>query len=188
MKNILIKFFAISYLFIVAGIGLVGSHFYFNHKAEHGGGIPAETALSMIEGKVTEGRDVTLETKRRAGLNSTEKFYELDVKPTTGNVVKLRLDHSLNKQHLEQVLNETIIAKYDKSDENMTYDIKMNGQAIVTYQDMAKMAQDKADKQAGFFGDGIMLKTGFSWLIMGAIGLFLRQLLKRSQKKTENVE
>ncbi|WLF83259.1 hypothetical protein [Moraxella sp. ZY210820] len=188
MKNILIKFFAISYLFVVAGLGLITSHFYFNHKAENGGGIPAETELTIVEGKVTEGRDVTLETRRRAGLNSKEQFYELDIKQKTGDVVKLRLDHSLNKEHLGQVLQENIVAKYDKSDENMTYDIQMKGQSIITYQDMAKMAQDKANKQAGFFSDGVMLKTGFSWLIMGAIGLFLRQLLKRSQKKTENVE
>lgn len=182
IKTLFIKILAIAYLFLFSGIGLVGMHFYSNHNAENGGGIPTEDALSVVEGKVTEGRDVTLEIKRRRGVNSTEHFYELDVQPTEGNVVKLRLDHDLEKSRLETVLDENIIAKYDPSNENITYDISMNGNAVITYQEMAQKAQAKADKQADFFGDGIMLKTGISWIVMGAVGLFLRHLLKRGRK------
>ena len=174
LKNIFAKILLVSYLFLFGGIGLVGMHFFSNHNASTGGGIPAESALSVVEGKVVEGRDVTLETKRRRGPNSAEQFYELDVQPTSGQMVKLRLDHDLEQSRIESVLEEQITAKYD--------DIVMNGTGVITYQEMATKAQIKADKQAEFFGDDAMLQAGISWIIMGMIGLLGRHLLTRSRK------
>lgn len=182
LKNVFAKILLVSYLFLFGGIGLVGMHFFSNHNASTGGGIPAESTLSVVEGKVVEGRDVTLETKRRRGPNSAEQFYELDVQPTSGQMVKLRLDHDLEQSRIESVLEEQITAKYDATDENITYDIVMNGTGVITYQEMATKAQIKADKQAEFFGDGAMLQAGISWIIMGMIGLLGRHLLTRSRK------
>lgn len=180
MKKLLIKLLGVAYLILLAGIALVGSHFYFNNKAANGGGIPAEAELKVVSGKVIEGSEVTLQTKRRRGVDSTEKFYELVVQPDAGSqTLKLRLAHDIPKTSVESTLQENITAKYDDSDENITYDIKIGNNTVVSYAERAAKAQATADKQASFFGDGAMLKAGIWWVIIGAALLFWRNRLQR---------
>lgn len=183
MKKLLIGFLTLSYLVLLAGLGLAGTHFYFNHQAANGGGIPAQAELKTIQGKVLAGHDVTLETKRRRGVDSVERFYEFDVQPASGEMLKLRVDHSIEQARLEPILDETINAQYDSSDENVAYDILMNNQPVITYQEMAAKAQARADKKANFFGDGAMLQAGIWWIVLGAIGLFIRHKLQISLVK-----
>lgn len=182
LKKLLINLFALSYIILLAGLGLIGMHFFSNHQAANGGGIPAQTELQTVQGKVLEGRDVTLETKRRRGVDKVERFYEFDVKPESGATVKLRVNHDIESTRLEPIIQETITAQYDSSDNNITYNIVMNQQPVLTYQEMAEKAQATADKQAAFFGDGAMLQAGIWWIVLGAIGLFIRNRLQRSLK------
>lgn len=182
MKKLIYHFLALSYLFLISGIGLIVAHFFFGHKAATGGGVPPQSELKVVEGKVVAGRDVTIETKRRRGVDSKERFYEFDVQTADGKMLQLRVDHSIPKSRLEPILDETIQAKYDSSDDNIAYNIAMNGQDVVVYKELAEKAQEKANKQADFFSDGAMLKAGIQWLIMGLIGLGIRHWLSRSLK------
>lgn len=188
MKTLLIKLLGVAYIILLSGIGLVGLHFYTNNKAANGGGIPAETELKMVSGKVIEGSEVTLQTKRRRGADTTEKFYELVVQADAGSQVKLRLQHDIPKSSVESTLQENITAKYDESDNNITYDMKIGNTSVVSYAERADKAQQAADKQAAFFGDGTMLKTGILWAIIGAALLFWRRNLQRSLPSTKQVQ
>ncbi|SSY80701.1 hypothetical protein [Alysiella crassa] len=182
MKNILMKALAgISYLFLVMGIGLLASALFFANKAETGGGIPAQNELKTASGQAVEGREVTLETKRRRGIDSKEVFYEIDLKEQSGKIIQLRLDKTIPKNQVEAMLDGTLTVQYDDSDNNLTYDVKKDNQSLIAYADLAKMAQEKANKQAAFFSSSDMYVSSAWWIGIGVAGLALRRRLTRKK-------
>lgn len=175
MKKMFVKFLFISYLFLFAGLGLLGLSLYSKFSAENGGGIPAENSLQSASGTAVEGREMTIETKRRRGIDSKEVFFEIDLKDNSGKILKLRLDHRLPRAKIESLLGQNIQVKYDASDENRTFQVEQNNQVIIAYQDLAKIYQAEADKRSEMFNNDGMYKASITWIILGAIGVFFRR-------------
>lgn len=185
MKNILMKAIGgISYLFLFMGVGLLASALFFANKAETGGGIPAQNELKTISGQALEGREVTLETKRRRGVDSKDVFYEIDLKDNSGKIIKLRLDKNIPKPQVEAMLEGSLTVQYDASDNNLTYDVQKDNKPLIVYADLAKMAQEKANKQAAFFSSSDMYISSAWWIGIGIAGLVLRRRFSGSNKKS----
>lgn len=163
---------------LLLGVGLLGMAAYSSYKASVGGKIPPETELIVQSGKVTEGREITVERRRRrSGSKTTRKYYELDLQPTNGEPIKLRVDFTVPRHVLEQVIDEDVTVKYDKNDDNTTYVIQSDGKDLVSYAKMAEISQLEADAEKASFTSSGSLGAAIVMILLGGGGLFLRRKL-----------
>ena len=174
----------LSYAWIafLAGLGLLGMAAYSTWSAAHGGSIPQESTLTSASGHIAaEGREVTVEHRRRRGGKTTRKYYELDLRQQGDAVLKLRVDHDVPREMLESALDEDVTIKYDPNDNNNTYVIQRDDKYFMTYADMARLSQVHADAdKATFAAPGMM---GFAALLalLGGVGLWWRRKLLASE-------
>lgn len=167
----------LSYAWIVMliGLGLLAMAGYSVYSAGHGGKIPKEADLTVTSGHIVEGREVTVERKRRRGGKTSSKHFELDLKPATGDIIKLKVDYAVPRGALEDAVEEDVTVKYDPNDENNTYVIQRDGKDLVAYQTMAALSQKRADQDKATFASGGMM--GFAALLaaIGGLGFWWRR-------------
>jgi hypothetical protein len=167
---------------LLAGLGLLGMAGYSIYSADHGGKIPQEAELTAASGHIVEGREVTVERKRRRGGKTTKKYYELDLKKDDGTVVKLRVDFAVPRDKVADAVDEDVSVKYDAHDENDTYVITLDGQDLVSYADMARLSQARADADKETFTSGGMIGFAIVLALLGAVGV--RQRRKMIARET----
>ncbi len=171
-------------IILLLGLGLLGMAAYSTYKASVGGKIPPEAELVVQSGKVVEGREITVERRRRrSSTKTTKKYYELDLKPADGEMVKLRVDFTVPRQVLEQVIDENVTVKYDKSDDNTTYVIQYEGADLVSYAKMAEISQSEADAEKASFTSSGALGAAIAMVLLGGGGLFLRRKMEAGEEQ-----
>ena len=181
-RRFLLWVLSYAWIALLAGLGLLAMAGYTVYSAGHGGKIPAEAALTTGKGHIVAGREVTVERKRRRGGKSTSKHYELDLKPATGEMIKLRIDHDVPRDALEAAMDEDVTVKYDPDDENNTYVIQQDGKDLVTYTDMAALSQRRADSDKATFTSSGMLGFAAVLAVLGGLGFWWRRRLLASEQ------
>lgn len=164
---------------LLLGLGLFGMAAYTSYKASAGGKIPPETKLLAQSGKVLEGREVTVERRRRRSSRKTaKKYYELDLKPANGEMLKLHVDFAVPRSVLEQVLDKDVTVKYDQSDNNTAYVIRLGDQDLLPYAEMAAISQRKADAEKAAFASSGNMGAAAVMVLAGVGGLALRRKMR----------
>jgi hypothetical protein len=165
-----------AWLALVIGVGGLGMAIYSSYSAGHGGGSPAEADLTSVSGTVIEGREVTVERKRRRGGKTTSQFYELDLKPDTGGeLLKLRVAHEIPMAQLSQAIGEKVTARYNAIDENMVFGLKFGQAELVSYADMGRILTAKAEADRDFFASASALGFFVLMALLGGGGVYLRR-------------
>ena len=177
LKRLLLWILGYGWLVALLGAGLLGMAGYSAYSASQGGKIPPEAELTVLSGHILEGRTVTVERKRRRGGRSTTHYYELDLKPGSGDVVKLKVDYAVPKQLLASSVDEDVTVKFDPNDDNMTYVIQRGGQDVVPYAKMAELSKRRAEADKTTFTSAASLGAGAGLLLIGSLGFFWRRRL-----------
>lgn len=165
-----------AWLALVFGLGGLGMAVYSSYSAGHGGGSPAEADLTSVVGTVTEGREVTVERKRRRGSKTTSQFYELDLKPESGGaLIKLRVDHDIPMAQLSEAVGEKVTARYNAIDENTVFGLKLGKIDLVSYADMSRILTAKAEADREFFASAGTLGSCLLLALLGGGGVYLRR-------------
>ena len=176
-RRFLLWVLSYAWIALLAGLALLAMAGYTVFSAGQGGKIPPESALTTGAGHIVAGREVTVERKRRRGGKSASKHYELDLKPGAGEVIKLRVDHAVPRGALEAAMDEDVTVKYDPNDDNNTYVIQRGGQDLVTYANMARLSQQRADSDKATFTSGGMLGFAAVLTLFGGLGFWWRRRL-----------
>jgi hypothetical protein len=166
-----------AWIALLAGLGLLAMAGYTVYSAGHGGKIPLEADLTVASGHIVEGREMTVERKRRRGGRSTSKHYELDLKPASGEILKLKIDHAVPRDALADAVDEDVTVKYDPNDDNNTYVIQRDGQDLVPYAAMAQLSQKRANEDKATFTSGGMMGFAALLALLGAAGVWWRRRL-----------
>jgi hypothetical protein len=177
-KRLVLWVLGYAWIAFLVGLGLLAMAAYSTYSAGHGGSIPLESALTGANGHIVEGREVTVERKRRRGGKTTRKYYELDLKQGDGSLIKLRIDHGVSRAALEAAIDEDVSVKYDAEDSNNdTYVIRQGNQELVSYADMAKLSQAHADADKAVFTSAGMMGFALVLALLGGGGLWWRRKL-----------
>lgn len=171
-----------AWLALVVGLGLLGFAGYSSYKADHGAGIPPKNELVATKGHVSDAQEVTVERKRRRGGKTTERFFELTVKPeAAGEVVKLRVDYSFGADRLAPVVDETISALYDSNDHNLVYELLSgDGSPVLSFDDMSQLMHAKAEAEKANMTSAGMLGFAAILAVLGGLGVAWRRKLVAS--------
>ena len=160
---------------LLAGIALLGFGGYLLYQSATGGGIPQESALTKVSGDMVQATLVTVTKKRRRGGESKSHYYELDIKPKTGEALKVRLTSLVPESAVQAMANADVVEiEYDATSSNKdTYEVKGDGKEILTYAQMAKYMQEDADRSSAeapmMMGGGVLLA------IVGGLGMWWRR-------------
>lgn len=174
-------------IILLLGLGLLGMAAYTTYKASVGGKIPPEAELVVQSGKVVEGREVTVERRRRrSARKTTKKYYELDLKPADGDMVQLRVDFTVPRNVLEQIIDENVTVKYDTSDDNTIYVIQQDGADLVSYATMAEISQREADADKASFASLGAMGSAVVMVLVGVGGIFLRRKLEAGDESDDS--
>lgn len=164
---------------LLIGVGLLGFGAYSAYKAGHGAGMPEAQDLTSASGSLVNGREITVERKRRRGGRSTERFYELDFQPAAGGeLVKLRADIALPVDKLKSSMGDQVSVKYDGGDHNIIYEMSSPRGPHVEWAEMARILQVKADRDKESFTSGGMLGFAALLAVLGGLGLAWRRKLQ----------
>jgi len=175
-RKILLWILGYAWIALLAGLGLLGMAAWSAWNADHGGGMPEAAQLTAVSGTVVEGREMTVERKRRRGGKTTTHFFELDLKPDAGgDVVKLRVDHAIPRDRLEAAVDHKVRAKYNPDDDNMVFELSSGGQPLVTQADMSKILLDKAAREKENLTAAPMLGFDAALAVFGGLGVFWRR-------------
>ena len=176
-RRFLLWILSYAWIVMLAGLGLLAMAAYTAYSADHGGKIPKEADLTVLSGHIVEGREMTVERKRRRGGRTTSKHFELDLKPATGDIIKLKVDFAVPRQALEDAVDEDVTVKYDPDDENNTYVIQQGGKDLVPYAKMAELSQRRADSDKATFTSSGMLGFAAVLAVLGSAGFWWRRRL-----------
>ncbi|MDR2187336.1 MAG: hypothetical protein LBE62_04685 [Azonexus sp.] len=177
VKKLILWVLSYAWIALLLGLGFLGMAIYSIYSASHGGSIPPESALSSMSGHITEGREMVVETQRRRGGKTTRKYYELDLNPASGAIIKLRVDHDVSRTVLEAAIDEDVTVKYDPNDDNSTYVIQQGGKDLMSYTDAAALSQRHADADKAFFASGGMMGVAALLALLGGGGVWWRRKL-----------
>jgi len=176
--QLLIAVLSFAKLALLAGLLALGGAGVTTYRAQTGGGMPAESELSEVSGTLVDGRIVTVERKRK-GITTTRQYFEVDLSQASGGATqKFRIDEeSTNRIQLNAALKKKAVLKYDPSDANMVYSMKVEGQNVVSYQAIAQRAQRAAENEARLNASPKVWFWGVLLTVAGALGLLAQRLL-----------
>lgn len=180
VRKILIFITGYAWLLLLAGPGLIALSVYSGWKAEGDHAYVARENLQSVSGTVTQASEVTVKRKRRA----TKKYYEITVQPdaTGAEVRKLRIDHSTPQQLVGNLIDEKITALVDKSDNEVVYEVVVDGIAVISYDSTRQRMQAEAASSAqSFSGAGTWVFAIFLTLI-GAAGVWSNRKLRAADQ------
>ncbi len=160
---------------LLAGIALLGFGGYLLYQSATGGGIPQEASLTRVSGDVVQASKVTVTKKRRRGGETKSYYYEIDIKPKTGDALKVRLPNLVPESAIQAMANADVIdLGYDAtSSDNNAFVVSGDGKEILSYAQMAKYMQDDADRSSA--EAPLMMGGGFVLAILGGLGMWWRK-------------
>lgn len=179
LRKTSIRILSLAKWVVLAGVILLSLavYNYFSTANHDANTIPTESELTHAEGVIVAGREITVEHKHaQQSSQKTEQYYELDLKPTKGTTVLLRLDHSLDKNRLAQVLESQVSVAYDASRDNMTYVVRKGESEVVSYAEMVQLYWQHTPPQASHMDSPyILLVAGLLLLMLGITGIWLHR-------------
>ncbi len=186
IKSILLWITGYAWLALIGGIGILGYAGYSQFKASSGTAYMAADQLSSLSGKVVKATEVTVTSKSRKGrTRNTDRYYEIEVKPDTGDAQKLRMNLNVGPKKVETILDEKIAAKFDAEGDNLAYEIKMGSNTVLSYDETKATMQASADAQAKSMGGAGTWGLGVLLLLVGAGGMALKRKLSADQEQEE---
>lgn len=179
VRKILIFITGYAWLLLLLGPALVAMSVYSGWKAKGDHAYTAREQLTTINGKVTEASEVTVKSRRRA----TKHYYQINVQPDGGGeAAKLRIDYSTPKALVVSLIDEKVVALADKSDNDLVYDVAINGKSLITYEATKQRLKAEADSSAkslsgsGTWGLAILLT------LIGAVGVWSNRRLRAADE------
>ena len=160
---------------LLAGLGLFGLGGYLLYQSSTGGGIPQESALTRVSGDMVQATKVTVTKKRRRGGESKSHYYEIDLKPKTGEALKIRLPSLVPEAAVQAMANADVVdVGYDATSSDLNaYSVSGDGKEILPYAQMAKFMQDDADRSSA--EAPMMMGGGFLLALLGGLGMWWRK-------------
>ncbi|MDP3231093.1 MAG: hypothetical protein Q8N13_24375 [Acidovorax sp.] len=180
VRKILIFITGYAWLLLLAGPGLIALSVYSGWKADGDHAYAARESLLTVSGTVTQASEITVTRKRR----TTKKYYEISVQPdaTGAEVRKLRIDHSTPQQLVGNLIDEKITALVDSSDNDLVYEVSVDGMAVIGYETTQQRMQAEAASSAkSFSGAGTWIFAIFLTLI-GAAGVWSNRKLRAAHE------
>lgn len=177
MKDWIYEITGKAWLALVFGIAILGWAGYTQFKAASDTHGAAVDALVSKKGTITGGVEVTETTKRRRGGSYTSHYFELDAKIANGSMEKWRVDRAVGRNKIESLIDETVEVRVDTSDKNMVYEARLNGQPVVSLNEVQKIMENKDKAAAARATDKATLVVGSLALLLGIFGLILRHLI-----------
>ncbi|CAN7275133.1 MULTISPECIES: hypothetical protein [unclassified Variovorax] len=168
-----------AWLALLFGIGILGWAGYAQWKASADTHGTAVEDLVVRSGSITGGSEVTETSKRRRGGTTTRRYFVLDAKLASGSTEKWRVDNAVGRSKLEPLIDEAIEVRLDPSDNNMVYEIKHKGRTVVSLADVQKIMESKDKVAATMATDKVTLVLGLIALLLGIVGLVIRQRLNK---------
>ncbi|CAN7555585.1 hypothetical protein LJR290_003917 [Variovorax sp. LjRoot290] len=168
-----------AWLALLFGIGILGWAGYAQWKASADTHGTAVEDLVVRSGSITGGSEVTETSKRRRGGTTTRRYFVLDAKLANGGTEKWRVDNAVGRSKLEPLIDEAIEVRLDPSDNNMVYEIKHKGRTVVSLADVQKIMESKDKVAATMASDKVTLVLGLIALLLGIVGLVIRQRLNK---------
>ncbi|CAN7567014.1 hypothetical protein LJR130_004074 [Variovorax sp. LjRoot130] len=168
-----------AWLALLFGIGILGWAGYAQWKASADTHGTAVEDLVVRSGSITGGSEVTETSKRRRGGTTTRRYFVLDAKLANGGTEKWRVDNAVGRSKLEPLIDEAIEVGLDPSDNNMVYEIKHKGRTVVSLADVQKIMESKDKVAATMASDKVTLVLGLIALLLGIVGLVIRQRLNK---------
>lgn len=162
----------LSSLFVIAG--LVYTYF----KAEEKAAVMAQSDLTVSVGDVLKGAEITVENRGRRGRNTTERFFELTVRPDVGAEQKWRVDEQVPRAKLEKLIGRRAQAKIDPTDSNLVYVLASEGEFLLTYAQMLDILEGYAQTQQAKAFDPYIWAFAGVLLLLGVSGVWLRRRLE----------
>lgn len=183
VRKILIFITGYAWLLLLAGPGLIAMSVYSGWKAEGDHAYVAKESLQSVAGTVTQASEVTVKRKRR----TTKKFYEISVQPDGAGAEarKLRIDYSTPQELVGNLIDEKITALVDKSDNDLVYEVAVDGKPVISYETTRQRLQAEAASSArSFSGAGTWIFAILLTLI-GAAGLWSNRRLRAADSSQQ---
>lgn len=166
-----------AWLALVFGIAILGWGGYTHFKASSDTHGAAVADLVAKKGIISGGAEVTETTKRRRGGSYTSHYFVLDAKMADGNTEKWRVDYAVGRAKLESLIDEAVEVRVDASDKNMVYEVKLNGQPVVSLNEVQKIMENNDKAAAARATDRTTLGVGALALMLGIAGLIVRRMI-----------
>ncbi|KRD22394.1 MULTISPECIES: hypothetical protein [Acidovorax] len=183
VRKILIFVTGYAWLLLLAGPGLIALSVYSGWKADGDHAYAARESLETVAGTVTQASEVTVKRKRR----TTKKFYEISVKPdgAVAEARKLRIDYSTPQELVGNLIDEKITALVDKSDNDLVYEVAVDGKPVISYEATKQRLQAEAASSAqSFSGAGTWIFAILLTLI-GAAGVWSNRRLRAADQEQQ---
>ncbi|MBD9392930.1 hypothetical protein [Acidovorax sp. ACV01] len=183
VRKILIFVTGYAWLLLLAGPGLIALSVYSGWKADGNHAYAARESLETVAGTVTQASEVTVKRKRR----TTKKFYEISVKPdgAVAEARKLRIDYSTPQELVGNLIDEKITALVDKSDNDLVYEVAVDGKPVISYEATKQRLQAEAASSAqSFSGAGTWIFAILLTLI-GAAGVWSNRRLRAADQEQQ---
>lgn len=168
-----------AWLALLFGIGILGWAGYAQWKASADTHGAAVEDLVVRSGMVTGGSEVIETSKRRRGGSTTRRYFVLDAKLANGSTEKWRVDNAVDRSKLEPLIDAAVEVRLDPSDDNTVYEIKHKGRTVVALADVQKIMETKDKVSATLATDKMTLVFGLVALLLGIVGLVIRQRLNK---------
>jgi hypothetical protein len=152
-RQVLTKLTGYGWVVLLLGLGMLAFAGYSQFKASGGHAYVARDQLSTTTGKVLSAAVVTETTKRHGNSHVSDRYYQLEVKPSSGEAQKLRVDLSVGQHIVREIIDEEVSILADKDDKHLVYEIKMGDEVLVPYETSKNRIQAQAEKQAAFTGN-----------------------------------
>lgn len=183
VRKILIFITGYAWLLLLAGPGLIAMSVYSGWKADGDHAYTAKESLQTVEGTVTQASEVTVKRKRR----TTKQFYEISVQPASAGAEarKLRIDYSTPQELVGNLIDEKITALVDHSDNDLVYEVAMDGKPVISYEASKQRLQAEAASSAqSFSGAGTWIFAILLTLI-GAAGVWSNRRLRAADQEQQ---
>jgi hypothetical protein len=177
---VLVKLTSYGWMAALAGIALVGYLGYLQYQASDDHAYVVRDKLQVIAGKVESAALVTVTKKSRHSRERvSERYYEVSVKPSVGDVQKLRLALSVGRSNVQNIIDEPITALFDTEDDNFVYDVQMNGKTVLAYETTKASLLAQAQGKANQMVTPPAFIFALVLLFVGAVATFFNRKLRR---------
>jgi len=186
IRTVLIQITGYGWMVLLVGIGVLGWVAYSQYRASDDHAFTSRDKLQSLSGKVMSASEVTVTSKRRRGGSQVNnRYYEISVKPETGEAQNLRLDFSIGKKQVESVIDERITALFDANDGHIVYDLQMNGKPVLTYDTTKARLQAQAESAVNAINDLASIGGCILMILIGGGAMFWNRKLRHRQTEAD---
>lgn len=185
LVSLFIKLTSYGWIIAAAGLALAGYLGYLHYQASEDHAYVARDKLQVIEGKVESAAQVTVTRKsRRSTGRVSNRYYEISVKPTTGEAKKLRLAMSVGRENVRSIIDEHITAMFDSDDENFAYDVRTEDRTVLAYETTRNnLVAEAQSKDAKMVSPGGFV-FAFILFVVGVVTTYCNRKLRGQQPAT----